>query len=151
MLRLFLDASAIFAAAYSPTGAARELFALALRGQVQLLVNRGVLAEVERNLSRKAPEALTHFQLLMELIEPEILPDPEPQVLREIMAFVVAKDAIVIAGAVSGKADYLVTFDRRHLIDPPGIQERAGLPIVLPEVALCAVRQEQAGEDGKRA
>lgn len=81
----------------------------------------------------------------MELVAPEIVPDPEPELRRAVLKFVVEKDAIVVAGAMAGKVDYLVTFDRKHLIDLPEISERSRLPIVLPEGALRAVR---AGEEG---
>jgi predicted nucleic acid-binding protein len=113
---------------------------LALEGEVCLLTNRDVLLEAERNLKQKAPEAIPLFRLLMELVSPEIVPDPEPELLRAVLEFVIAKDAIVVAGAIAGKADYLVTFDRKHLIDLPEVSKRSSLPIVLPEVVLRVVR-----------
>jgi hypothetical protein len=45
---------------------------------------------------------------------------------------VVAKDAIIVAAALKTRVDYLATFDRKHLIDPPEVSERSGLAIVLP-------------------
>jgi len=96
---------------------------------VCLLTNRDVLLEAERNLKQKAPEAIPLFRLLMELVSPEIVPDPEPELLRAVLEFVIAKDAIVVAGAIAGKADYLVTFDRKHLIDLPEVSKRSSLPI----------------------
>jgi hypothetical protein len=48
----------------------------------------------------------------------------------------VLKDAPIIAAAILAKPDYLVTFDRKHLIQPPEVAALSGLVIALPEVAL---------------
>lgn len=52
IIRIFLDASALFAAAYSSTGAARELLRLSLEKRVQLITNQIAVEEAERNLER---------------------------------------------------------------------------------------------------
>jgi len=61
MLRVFVDASVLFAAAYSATGAARDLLWLALEERVQLLVSQDILTETERNISRKVPDKLNIY------------------------------------------------------------------------------------------
>lgn len=61
--RIFLDASALFAAAYSPTGAARELLRLGREGSVTVVTNQIAIEEAERNLTRKAPEGWLSFVL----------------------------------------------------------------------------------------
>jgi len=74
-----------------------------------------------------------------------MVPNPEAKLLRAVLEFVEEKDAIVVAGAVAGRADYLVTFDRRHLIDLPEASQQLCLPIVLPKVALQTVRAGKGG------
>ena len=61
--RIFLDASALFAAAYSSTGAARELLRLGREGSVTVVTNQIAIEEAERNLTRKAPEGWLSFVL----------------------------------------------------------------------------------------
>jgi len=63
MMRVFLDASVLFAAAYSATGASREIIRRAIRGQIECVVSDLVLEEARRNLGAKAPEALPSLGL----------------------------------------------------------------------------------------
>ena len=145
MIRVFLDASVIFAAAYSETGAARELFRQATRDQVRLVVNQDVMDEAQRNLVKKVPQGETLLQVLMAVVNPEIAPDPSPQLTSQVSQYVVEKDVPVVAGALASQVDYLVTFDRQHLLKPVEVAKKSGLKIVLPEVVVEAVRREQAG------
>ena len=146
MIRVFLDASVIFAAAYSETGAARELFRQATRDQVRLVVNQDVMDEAQRNLVKKVPQGETLLQVLMAVVNPEIAPDPSPQLTSQVSQYVVEKDVPVAAGALASQVDYLVTFDRQHLLKPVEVAKKSGLKIVLPEVVVEAVRREQAGK-----
>ena len=59
MIRAFLDTSVLYAAAYSETGASREILRQAIRGAVGLVISQLVLEEARRNLQAKAPEVLT--------------------------------------------------------------------------------------------
>jgi len=114
--RIFLDASALFAAAYSPTGAARELLRLGMQGSVHLFTNQIAMEEAERNLTRKAPEGVAVFRALLEVLPIEVYPAPGPEEIATLLASVVAKDAPILAGALACQAGYLATFDRQHLI-----------------------------------
>jgi predicted nucleic acid-binding protein len=71
MIRVFVDASVLYAACYSETGSARELLLESVRGRLTLVVSSHVLEEVERNLALKAPQALPAFAALMTLVDPE--------------------------------------------------------------------------------
>jgi len=53
MIRAFVDASVLFAAAYSETGASREIIRQAIRGKIQLVASQLVLEEARRNLQAK--------------------------------------------------------------------------------------------------
>jgi predicted nucleic acid-binding protein len=142
MIRLFLDASVLFAAAYSSTGASRELVRLALQGDVQLLVSQFVLEEAVRNLSDKASSEISAtFQQLIDALDLEITSDPSKEEVLDAAAYTALKDAPVVAAAINAQVDYLVTLDRKHLIVPPEVAEGSGLFIVLPADALAAVRE----------
>jgi len=140
MIRLFVDTSVLFAAALSPTGAARELLCMALRGHAQIVISQDVLDEAERNLTRKAPETLRAYRQLILLLGVEIV-NPTANDVRAAEGYVVSKDAPIVAAARAAKVDFLVTFDRKHLLDPPEIAARAGLRVVLPQIALDAIRK----------
>ena len=114
--RIFLDASALFAAAYSPTGAARELVRLGREGSVTLVTNQIAIEEAERNLTRKAPEGVAIIRTSLAALPIEVLATPSPREIQTLLPLVLAKDAPILAGALACRADYLATFDRQHLI-----------------------------------
>lgn len=114
--RIFLDASALFAAAYSPNGAARELLRLSLEGRVLLFTNHIAVEEAERNLERKAPEGTAIFRAILSNFPINVLPTPDITDFEAAKVYVVPKDAPILAGAIASGAEYLATFDRQHLI-----------------------------------
>jgi len=50
------------------------------------------------------------------------------------------KDAPIVAAARKAHVDYLLTFDRKHLLNPPEVAAQSGLTIVLPEELLKILR-----------
>jgi putative PIN family toxin of toxin-antitoxin system len=147
MNRVFFDSSALFAAAYSATGAARDLLKLAIQQQVQIVISQDVLTETERNLERKAPTKLDVFKQLLTLIEPEIVDSPAKETVWEIEQYVAQKDAPIIAAAIAAQPDYLVTYDRKDLLDKPEVAEKSGLQIVTPDVVVKYLSEQEPDEN----
>jgi len=141
MISAFIDASVLYAAIHSPTGAAREIIRQAIRGNVALVFSKYVLAETERNLANKAPELLPDFYSFLELIPFEIVQPTKRQVQRA-ARYTTLKDAPIVAAAKKAHVDYLVSLDRRHLIDVPEVAQRSGLRIILPDQLLGEVRRQ---------
>ena len=138
-MRLFLDASVIFAAALSPKGASREIIRLALQGDIQIVLSIVVIEEARRNLARKAPEALPLFEAFLEALPYECV-DPSAAEVRAMAAHVVLKDAPIVAAAHRARVDMLVSLDRKHLVGVPGLEQVARTKIVLPADALREIR-----------
>jgi predicted nucleic acid-binding protein len=138
--RIFLDASALFAAAYSPTGAARELLRLGLEERVQLVTNQIAIEEAERNLQRKAPEGVAVFRALLAALPIAVNATPTLEEIEAVASVVVAKDAPILAGAIACQADYLATFDRQHLIGIEVNRITSKLAIATPGDILSAIR-----------
>lgn len=138
--RIFLDASALFAAAYSPTGAARELLRLGLEERVQLVTNQIAIEEAERNLQRKAPEGVAVFRALLAALPIAVNAAPTLEEIEAVASVVVAKDAPILAGAIACQADYLATFDRQHLIGIEVNRITSKLAIATPGDILSAIR-----------
>lgn len=114
--RVFVDSSVLIAAAISPTGSARDLIMSSLRKKVKIILSDLVLEETERNLANKAPQALPALKLFLEVLNPEVV-IPTRSMIAKAEEIIDVKDAPVIAGAVQAKADYLVSFDRKHLLN----------------------------------
>jgi putative PIN family toxin of toxin-antitoxin system len=142
MIRVFFDASVLFAACYSPTGSSRDLIRQAIRGTIQIVVSQHVLKEVTENLTRKAPGALPAFQQLMDLVVPEMVENPTLEELKQAADYIHLKDAPIVAAAVKAKVDYLVTWDRKHFIDVPEVAERSALIITTPNELMDIVAGE---------
>ena len=132
MTRVFIDASVLFSASLSPTGASREIIRLALRDQLTLVASRLVFEETERNLADKAPAALSAFEEFRDVVPFEFVRPTKRQVLQA-ASYTALKDAPIVAAAKRAKVDYLVSLDRRHLVGVPEVEKRSGLKIVLPE------------------
>ena len=139
MMKVFLDASVLFAGAYSSQGHARDLLILAVQNRVQAVVSNDVLIEVERNIIRKAPDKLENYRLILSLIDVQVVAAPSIEAVRAAEMYVAGKDAPIVAAAQQAEVDYLVTYDRRHLIDPPEVAEKSGLRIVTPAELLEAL------------
>lgn len=134
--KVFIDSSVFMATAISASGSARQLLLLGTQGGVSLCVSPLVLQETGRNLARKAPEALAAFRLLQDSLGLERVEPSKAQVLRAARV-VDIKDAPIVAGAVRARADYLATYDRRHLLARgQEISNAFGFKVVTPDEVL---------------
>jgi predicted nucleic acid-binding protein len=141
-IRVFLDASVLFSAAYSATGASREILRRALRHEIDIVLSRYVLTEAQRNLEDKAPQAVYAFNTLIDLLPLEMEADPAPSELQAAADYINLKDAPIIAAAVNAQVDYLVTLDQKHFIVDPAVAHRSGLNITTPDQLLAILRGE---------
>ncbi len=136
MLRVFVDASVLFAALYSRKGYAHDLIILGARHRLTLLITAEILDEVERNILRKAPYLHAVFPDTRARFTSEIVASPSDKDKIEVATYVVQKDVHVIAAAIAAQPDYLVTYDRKHLLDVPEVTARSGLKIVTPDIVV---------------
>jgi len=128
--RLFLDASVLIAASASRTGASSLVLTLCRQGRARPVCSRKVLLEAERNTRAKlGQQTLLRFYQEIASLDVDIVDDPTPREITAYAAITHPKDAHVLAGAVKGRADVLLTLDRRHLLVPTVLQ--AGLPFLI--------------------
>ena len=73
---IFLDSSALIAGIISSQGAARALLLLGEDEKLSLTVSEQVIAEIERNLARKAPQALPFAREMILRANIHIVRDP---------------------------------------------------------------------------
>ena len=114
-VKVFLDSNVIISGLLSDAGAPRIILdLLSVRFPVlKGMTGRYNLTEIERNLARKLPRAIPVFEEYFPRMRLAIVPLP-PLVQVEVFGGRIAdKDAPVIAAAVLGGADYLVTGDRK--------------------------------------
>jgi len=147
---LFLDSSALVAGIISPNGGARALLLLADIGLISIVVSEQVVAETERALARKAPEALAYFRQALKLVVDRIRRDLRPQEVRRHQDIIQHKtDVPIVVAAMKAGVDYLVTHNRRHFIDEPKVAERSGPNIGTPGDALDWLRSRGVIRENK--
>ena len=140
-MKVFVDASVLFSAVISLTGASRELLCYAVSGKVRLVVSPYVLVEVENHLAQKAPLNAYRFEQIKTIVDFEVV-QPTQAAVEAAAQYTVQKDAPVVAAAKRADCSYLTTYDRRHLIDPQEVAARSGLKIMAPDKILEVIRQQ---------
>jgi len=137
MVRVFLDANVISAAAHWPQGRARALFRLAAAGRCELVASPHAILEARRNLALKSPQGAEAVDALLEQLER--VAEAGPQMVESATSHDLQdSDAPILAAAVAGGADSLVTGDRTHFGHLFG-SDVGGVRIVSPAEALESV------------
>lgn len=131
--RLFLDASVFIAAAGSPTGGSALIVEVCRRGLARAVSSRLVLLEAERNIRRKlGQEALLRFYQTIAGLDLDLVDAPTPQEIALMSRVIHPKDAHVLAAALKGGVDVLLTLDRTHFASPPVLQADLPFQIMTP-------------------
>lgn len=115
-VRVFLDSNVILSGLLSDRSAPRlilDLLSLELPGLIGLTGRYNVI-EIERNIMKKAPRVLPIYNDYMLKLRLKIVPLPSPAEIVKQSGIVADKDIPVLVSALKGKADYLVTGDKRH-------------------------------------
>lgn len=118
-LKVFLDANIWFSAAMSAQGGSFLICHLAEEGLIQAVANKHVLDEAERNLLLKAPKKLSGYFALLAKTRPEVnnlLPNDD--IVRTLGSLLLSKDIPVVFGALEARADFLVSLDKKHILQP---------------------------------
>jgi putative PIN family toxin of toxin-antitoxin system len=140
-VKLVLDTSVIVAATRSDAGASRQLLLAALQGRFELLLSVALTLEYEAVLKRPEQLAATRGtpQQIDKLLNAMIAvarPVHRQFFWRPLLQD--ANDEMVLEVALSGKADLLVTFNRR---DFETIGSAWGIAVVTPLEALRQMRR----------
>ena len=102
----------LFSAAYMDEGRAPALFSLAARGACTLVSSLHAIDEAERNLRQKRPQALERFGALLAAVR--VVPDAGDGARSAAAGVGLDPGDVPILAAAIGRADMLVTGDRKH-------------------------------------
>lgn len=119
--RVFLDSSVIIAGLASATGGSHEMLALAELGVIAPCVSEDVVAEVLRNVQKKLPGCLDSYYALFKALPFRVI-DASPKDLERARSLINEKDAPVLAAAMSGRVDWLLSLDKHFLHEALGKQ-----------------------------
>ena len=129
--RVFLDTSALIAGIVSTTGAAREVLRLCEAGVVEIFVSRQVLTEADRNFSEKLPAFVRDYRHLIQRMSPILIDDPSKEAVIKAAQVIHLKDAPILAAAIDGDMDYLITWDTKHF-HKQSVMRKVHFKIVTP-------------------
>jgi uncharacterized protein len=117
-VRVFLDSNVLVSGLFSDRGAPRLILDILSLDIPALKAVTGAfnVAEVERNLEAKLPAALPLFRSFLSIAGLEIVPVPSRKDLEPLVGLTAAKDLPVLASAIAGRADVLVTGDKKDLL-----------------------------------
>jgi predicted nucleic acid-binding protein len=119
-VKVFLDSNVIISGLFSNKGAPRIILDLLCLGLPVLAGMTGQynIIEIERNIKKKMPEVLSLYNEYLPKLNLEIIPLPPLQKIRDLSGHISDKDAPVLASAITGKVDFLVTGDKKDFIIP---------------------------------
>ncbi len=112
--RVFLDSSVVIAGLASKTGGSHKILALAEMGIITPYISEDVVSEVLRNVRKKLPDCEALFYTLFKTL-PFKIADGSDKDIEYAKKFINEKDAVIMAAAVSSKAEWLLSLDRHFL------------------------------------
>lgn len=119
VLRLLVDTSVWIAAAGSTTGGSVMILDLCRQRQIQAITSRLIFLEAQRNIRTKLGlEALLRFYREIAALEIELMEIPTSHEIAVQCRIIHRKDAHVLATAVKGHVDVLLTLNRKHFMSP---------------------------------
>ena len=140
---LFLDSSALMAGILSSQGASRALLLLSEFNLIKLVVSEQVIAEVERNIAKKAPKVLVFVREMIRESRLSIYHNPNTEDLQLYMDWISHKaDVPILVASIQAKVDYLVTLNSKHFLSDRTISVKSGIMIGSPGDALTWVRSQ---------
>lgn len=130
MAKIFLDSSVIIAGINSTTGASNFILKLSRDKEIESFVSDMVIQEVVRNIKKKLPEEILikFLKYLAESNFKKVEFEEEYEVLKY-QNITVEKDVHIIAAAGQAKVDYLITLDKKHLLN---LKQKLPFRIITP-------------------
>jgi predicted nucleic acid-binding protein len=132
--KVFLDSNVLLSGLFSERGAPRIILDLLTLDLPVLAGATGQynLVEVERNLRKKMPEALSLYHEYLPRLGLEVVALPARDTVRSMAGDIAEKDIPVLASAIACGADYLITGDKKDFARLKRSQQRYNLTIVSP-------------------
>jgi len=114
-VKIFLDSNVILSGIFSNKGSPRIIldilcldfpFIVGATGKYNII-------EIERNLKRKMPKAFPLYQKYFPNLNLEVISLPSKKEIEAYLGYASDKDVPVLVSAVKGKADFLITGDKK--------------------------------------
>jgi len=146
-VRVFLDSNVVLSGLFSDKGAPRiilDIFCLDIPN-LAAVTGEYNLIEIERNIRKKMPDVLPLYRDFLARIDFEVVPLPGKKDIKKFAGHIADKDVPVIVSAINGRADFLVTGDKKDFAKLKG---KGGYPfrVMDPSEFLYAIIPGIIGE-----
>jgi predicted nucleic acid-binding protein len=117
-VKVFLDSNVIISGLFSDKGAPRIILDLFCLGLPFLVGTTGQynIIEIERNIKKKMPEVFSLYNEYFPKLNLKIIPLPSLEKIKDLSGHISDKDAPVLASAIMGEVDFLVTGDKKDFV-----------------------------------
>jgi len=120
-IKTFIDSSVIIAGLASKTGGSHKILLMAEYKIIIPFISEVVVQETLNNIKKKMPEQYNLFYALFKKL-PFKLVDPSANDIKKALTMINNKDAPILAAAMTGKADWLLSLDRHFFqTELPGL------------------------------
>ena len=141
-IKVFLDSSAVIAGIISSAGAARVLLVMSENGQIEAFISEQVIAESERSIARKVPDALPELRQTLKDASLKVVSNPTQEEIKENLYLIADSDDVpILLAAMKAHVEYLATHNRKHFLDDPKVAEKSGIKIGTPGDVLAWIRE----------
>lgn len=142
-MRLFLDSSVLFSAVWSVVGGSAKIISWASEKKIEAVVSKNVVAEVERNVGDKLPEAYwPRFENMLSFLEIDRTTTNKDDVAKA-TAVIIAKDAVILVDAKRCKSDVLVTLDKRDMLQPKVHKFMHPVKVMTPKEVIETLKEKK--------
>lgn len=114
LTKVFLDSSVIIAGLASTKGGSHKILAMAELKLITPFISEDVVSEVLRNIQKKLPESLNYFYMLFKTLPFKMI-DASEQDINYARTLINEKDAAILAAAIAGQVDWLLSLDKHFL------------------------------------
>jgi len=124
--KVFLDSSIIIAGLASKKGGSYEVLVLAELNIITPCICENVVNEEFRNVQKKLPSGTTYMYTLFKKLPFQLI-DPTIKDMEKAEKLINEKDAPILAAAITGKVDWLLSLDKHFLKADIGNQIQFGI------------------------
>ncbi len=138
MKKVFFDASVLFSAIYSNTGASAKL--VSLIGKLIIgITTENCIEELERNIEKIRLSSSYQIQDFINQNKFIVREEINEYEIKPYKGLVDEKDSHVVAGAILTDGDFLVTLDKKHLNNKIVKQRLKKIDILSPKELLFKI------------
>jgi putative PIN family toxin of toxin-antitoxin system len=140
LFKVFLDTSVLLSGLNSPFGASAFILSLFKLKKLIIVVSPEVILEAEKVIETKFPLLKIPFLDFLSS-GPMITKKLKAKEIKSAYKIIDSEDAPILAGAMKGKVDFLITLDKKFLKTIKPFEKKIGFKVLTPKEFLEVLRR----------